>query len=110
MSASFHSLTPSSFSDEARVGLRPFCWFDDDHVLACALAADADLIVSGDKRHLLPLGNYLDIPIVTAAEAVIRIEAEKKQIEPLIGDLFSLGLLSLVLGAERRRGLHRLVE
>ena len=46
---------------------------DDDHVLACALAAGADLIVSGDKKHLLPLGSYQAIPIVTAAEALQRI-------------------------------------
>jgi putative PIN family toxin of toxin-antitoxin system len=40
---------------------------DDDHVLACALAAQADLIVSGDK-HLLGLGdNYQGIAIVTPA-------------------------------------------
>ncbi len=43
---------------------------DDDHVLACALAAAADLIVSGDKKHLLAIKSYKDIPIVTAAEAV----------------------------------------
>ena len=42
---------------------------DDDHVLACALAAGADLIVSGDK-HLLEIKSYLNMPIVTAAEAV----------------------------------------
>ncbi len=43
---------------------------DDDHVLACALAAQADLIVSGDK-HLLNLGgNYRGIRIVTPTEAV----------------------------------------
>lgn len=42
---------------------------DDDHVLACALAAGADLIVSGDK-HLLEIKSYQDIPIITAAEAV----------------------------------------
>ncbi len=42
---------------------------DDDHVLACALAAKADLIVSGD-RHLLTLKSFQQIPIVTAAEAV----------------------------------------
>jgi putative PIN family toxin of toxin-antitoxin system len=43
---------------------------DDDHVLACALAGNADLIVSGDK-HLLRLGReYQGIRIVTAAEAV----------------------------------------
>lgn len=42
----------------------------DDAVLACALAANADLIVSGDK-HLLDLGGtYQGIRIVTPAEAV----------------------------------------
>lgn len=46
---------------------------DDDHVLACALAAQADLIVSGDK-HLLGLsGHYQGIVIVTPAQAVQRI-------------------------------------
>jgi putative PIN family toxin of toxin-antitoxin system len=43
---------------------------DDDHVLACAVTAQADLIVSGDK-HLLDLGgDYQGIRIVTPAEAV----------------------------------------
>lgn len=42
---------------------------DDDHVLACALAARVDLIVSGD-RDLLTLKRFQEIPIVTAAEAV----------------------------------------
>lgn len=42
---------------------------DDDHVLACALAAKADLIVTGD-RGLLALKSFREIPIVTAAEAV----------------------------------------
>ena len=42
---------------------------DDDHVLACALAAQADLIVSGD-HHLLDLKTYQDIRIVTATEAL----------------------------------------
>ncbi len=46
---------------------------DDDHVLACALAAQADLIVSGD-RHLLQLQRHQDIPIVKAAEALRLIE------------------------------------
>jgi putative PIN family toxin of toxin-antitoxin system len=48
---------------------------DDDHVLACALTACANLIVTGDRKHLLPLGSYEDIDIVTAAEALRRIEA-----------------------------------
>lgn len=42
---------------------------DDDHVLACALAAKADLIVSGD-RHLLQLQHHRDIPIVKAADSL----------------------------------------
>ena len=43
---------------------------DDDHVLACALAGQADLIVSGDK-HLHSLGGqYQGILVVTAAQAV----------------------------------------
>jgi putative PIN family toxin of toxin-antitoxin system len=43
---------------------------DDDHVLACALAGQAQLIVSGDK-HLHSLdGHYQGIPIVSAAQAV----------------------------------------
>lgn len=46
---------------------------DDDQVLACAVAANADLIVSGDKRDLLPLLTYQGIAIVTAREAVARI-------------------------------------
>ena len=48
---------------------------DDDHVLAAALAGGADLIASGDKRDLLPLGSYQGIAIVTAREAVSRLEA-----------------------------------
>lgn len=42
---------------------------DDDQVLACAMAAKADFIVSGDKD-LLTLKVFREIPIVTAAEVV----------------------------------------
>jgi len=41
---------------------------DDDQVLACALAAKANLIVSGDKD-LLDLESFEGIRIVSAAEA-----------------------------------------
>jgi putative PIN family toxin of toxin-antitoxin system len=51
---------------------------DDDHVIAAAVAAQADLIASGDKRDLLPLGSYQGIPIITAREAVERLEARGK--------------------------------
>jgi uncharacterized protein len=45
---------------------------DDDAVLACALAAKADLIVSGDQD-LLVLQAFEGIPIVTAAQALERL-------------------------------------
>jgi putative PIN family toxin of toxin-antitoxin system len=46
---------------------------DDDAVLACAVAARADLIVSGDDD-LLSLARFAGIAIVTAAQAVRRID------------------------------------
>lgn len=45
---------------------------DDDALLACAVAAKADLIVSGDP-HLLRLEHYQGVAIVTPAEAVERL-------------------------------------
>lgn len=45
---------------------------EDDHVLACAVAAAADLIVSGDAD-LLDLKAYQGISIVNAAEALTRL-------------------------------------
>jgi len=45
---------------------------DDDQVIACALAARADLIVSGD-RDLLDLGQAHGIPILDASSAAERI-------------------------------------
>ncbi|OYU44180.1 MAG: putative toxin-antitoxin system toxin component, PIN family [Burkholderiales bacterium PBB4] len=51
---------------------------DDDHVIAAAISGQADLIASGDKRDLLPLGSFQGIPIVTAREAVERLEARRK--------------------------------
>lgn len=45
---------------------------DDDQVLAAALAGQANLIVSGDKRHLLALGSYRGIAIVSPAAALER--------------------------------------
>jgi putative PIN family toxin of toxin-antitoxin system len=51
---------------------------DDDHVIAAAIAGSADLIASGDKRDLLPLGAYAGIPIVTARDALGRLGASLK--------------------------------
>ena len=49
---------------------------DDDAVLACAVAAGAEIIVSGDS-HLLDLKDYEGILIVTAAHLLTRITPEQ---------------------------------
>ncbi|MCX7427348.1 MAG: putative toxin-antitoxin system toxin component, PIN family [Planctomycetia bacterium] len=41
---------------------------DDDKVLECAVAAGATHIVTGYRRHLLPLGSFQGIAIVSAAD------------------------------------------
>jgi len=46
----------------------------DNFILATAVAGDADLLVTGDKRHLLWLEIFRGIPIVTAADAMQRLE------------------------------------
>lgn len=50
---------------------------DADQVLALALAASADLIVSGDKD-LLSLSSFQGIPIIPPAQAISFIEATGK--------------------------------
>ena len=45
---------------------------DDDHVIAAAIAAGADWIVSGDAD-LLSMGSHQGIPILTAAQAAQQI-------------------------------------
>jgi predicted nucleic acid-binding protein len=39
---------------------------DDDLILACAIEADIDVLVSGDRQHLLPIGTHQGIRIITA--------------------------------------------
>ncbi|GBF81697.1 putative toxin-antitoxin system toxin component, PIN family [Aphanothece sacrum] len=41
---------------------------DDDIILECAIMSKANYIVTGDKKHLLPLKNYQGIAIINAAE------------------------------------------
>ena len=48
---------------------------DDDHVIAAAVAARAELIITGDRKHLLPIGNHQGIAIVTAREVLDRLDA-----------------------------------
>ena len=40
---------------------------DDNIIIACAIEAEVDMIISGDQ-HLLSLGSYQGIPIVKAAD------------------------------------------
>jgi len=56
-------------TDVPRVSRDP----DDDQILACALTAQANLIVSGDDD-LLSLDDYEGIPILPAAQALKRIQ------------------------------------
>ena len=51
---------------------------DDNPVLATAIAGDADLIVSGDRDHMLAVGSAHGIPIATAREAADRLRAGKE--------------------------------
>jgi putative PIN family toxin of toxin-antitoxin system len=41
---------------------------DDDKVLECAVVGMATHIVTGDRRHLLPLDTYQGISIISAAD------------------------------------------
>ena len=41
---------------------------DDDKIIECAVVGGATHIVTGDKKHLLPLGSYQGILIVKAAD------------------------------------------
>jgi putative PIN family toxin of toxin-antitoxin system len=45
----------------------------DEMVLECALAAEADYIVSGDKKHLLSLREFHGIRIVSPADFLRRL-------------------------------------
>jgi conserved hypothetical protein TIGR00305 len=43
---------------------------EDHKVLECAVVGGASHIVTGDRRHLLPLGSYQGIAIVSAADFI----------------------------------------
>lgn len=50
----------------------------DNRILECAVAAKSDLIVTGDKRHILPLGSHDGIPIVTLAQFIQRMQGQQR--------------------------------
>jgi predicted nucleic acid-binding protein len=37
----------------------------DDLILACAIEAETNVLVSGDRRHLLPVGEHRGIRVIT---------------------------------------------
>lgn len=57
---------PMVFPVERATGATPDPF--DEMVLECALAAGADAIVSGDKKHLLPLMEFRGIPILSPSD------------------------------------------
>ena len=46
---------------------------DDEMILECAVAAEADFIVTGDKKHLLPLREFQGVQIISAVEFMKRL-------------------------------------
>ena len=55
------AMTPDTPSTAAPLTGDP----DDDRILACAIANDVDVLVSGNRRHLLPVGSAQGVRIVT---------------------------------------------
>lgn len=45
---------------------------DDAKILACAVAGKADVIVTGDRKHLLPLERFRGVPILSPADFLDR--------------------------------------
>ena len=47
----------------------------DNRILECAVAANAGYLVTGDRRHLLPIGEHLGASIVNAPRFLSRLGA-----------------------------------
>lgn len=46
----------------------------DNRYIECAIAGNARYLVTGDKKHLLPIGNYRGVQIVAPATFVARFQ------------------------------------
>lgn len=51
----------------------------DNRILECAVAAHADYIVTGDRKHLLPLDEYQGIRIITPRDFLNLIESRSSE-------------------------------
>lgn len=45
---------------------------DDNRILECAVSGKVDYLITGDKKHILPLGSIQGIPIITIGEFLKR--------------------------------------
>ena len=52
---------------------------DDDKLFACAVEAHADYIVSGDEKHVLPVGTYEGIQAISPRDFVDTVLEPRKQ-------------------------------
>lgn len=52
---------------------------DDNRILECADAGAVDYIISGDTRHVLPLGQHGGIPIMKVADFLRQLGGEASQ-------------------------------
>lgn len=50
---------------------------DDNRILECAIHAKAHYLISGDRRHILPLGKFQGVSIVTPAEFMERLLSDR---------------------------------
>jgi putative PIN family toxin of toxin-antitoxin system len=48
---------------------------DDNLILACAVHADVEVLVSGDRKHLLPLGTHRGVRIITPQALLAELRA-----------------------------------
>ena len=48
----------------------------DNHTLECALAAGSEFLVTGDKKHLLPLGSFRVVSIIGLRDFVVMLAEE----------------------------------
>lgn len=47
---------------------------DDNRILDCAIAAEADFLVTGDKKHILPIKKIGKTKIISAAEFIQEVD------------------------------------
>lgn len=62
------AITSISQMVNPEITIRKLRYLPDNKILSAALAGKADYIVTGDRKHLLPLKEFKGIPIITPAQ------------------------------------------